>query len=264
MKSRIILTLVLWLGLAVVASAQFRSVAGSVVDQNNKPVAGAKVSVPFSRKRAVTDEDGHFKIPVMTLPKKVRVSSRGYSVAMLKAEENMHIRLTDKALAGWQPDDWHPFVGLDMGFFFSEGGTNGVYASQRGGVTTRSIGLVGGITDSRMGAYVKSHIIALNDGDDDFEIASRRNVRDIIVGGMLNVWKPLFVNAGVGAMFFTERTSKISEFTAVDGYNDEKNTKVVVDVGLSGRYQHYQLSSGVLTTFQRNGWHPYIGVSYLF
>ena len=115
-----------------------------------------------------------------------------------------------------------------------------------------------------MGAYLKSHIISLNDGDDNFEIASRRDVRDIIVGGMLNVWKPLFVNAGVGAMFFTERTSNLSSFTTVDSYNDEKNTKVVVDVGLTGRYQHFQLSGGVLTTFQRYGWHPYIGVSYLF
>ena len=264
MKPRIIITLALLLGLAVTATAQFRSVSGSVVDQNNKPVAGAKVSVPFTSKRAVTDADGRFKIPVMTLPKKVRVSGKGYSVALLKADENMHIQLTDKALAGWQPDDWHPFVGLDMGFFFSEGGTNGVYASQRGGVTTRSLGLVAGFTDSRMGGYVKSHFISLNDGGDDFEIASRRDVRDFIVGGMVHVWEPLFVNAGIGAMFFTERTSNISSFTVVSGYSDEKKTKAVVDVGLSARYLRYQLSGGLLTTFQQYGWHPYIGVSYLF
>ncbi|MBO4811910.1 MAG: carboxypeptidase-like regulatory domain-containing protein [Prevotella sp.] len=264
MKPRIILTLVLLLGLSVTATAQFRSVSGSLVDQNNKPIEGAKVAVPFTSKHAVTDQDGHFKIPVMKMPKRVRVSKKGYSVALLDAEENMYIRLTSKAMAGWQPDDWHPFVGLDMGFFFSEGGTNGVYASQRGGVTTRSIGLVAGITDSRMGAYLKSHFITLNDGGDDFEIASRRDVRDVIVGGMLNVWNPIFVNAGIGAMFFTERTSNISTFTVVDGYNDVKKKKAVVDVGLSGRYQRYQLSGGVLTTFQRYGWHPYIGVGYLF
>ena len=264
MKNRIISTLVLLLGLSIPVTAQFRSITGSVVDQNNNPLEGAKVRVLYTTKRATTDQDGHFELNFNRRPKKIRVSSQKGSVALLKAERNMFIRLTDKPWAGWQPEAWHLFAGIDFGFFCSGGGTNGMYASQRSGVTTRSLGVVCGITDSRMGGYLKSHILTLNDKDDDDEIASRRNVRDIIAGGIIHVWKPVYMNVGVGAMFFTERTSHYNSFTVVNGFTDEKKTKPIADIGLSGRYSHYQISSGVLTAFHQHEWHPYIGASYLF
>lgn len=264
MKTRFTSTLVLLLGLSFHATAQFRSITGSVVDQNNDPLEGAKVRVLYTTKRATTDQEGHFEIAINRKPKKIRVRSSKGSVAFLEAERNMFIRLTDKPWTGWQPEAWHLFAGIDFGFFCSGSGTNGIYASQRNGVTTRSLGVIGGITDSRMGGYLKSHVLTFNDKDDDDEVASRRDVRDIILGGIIHVWKPVYMNVGLGAMFYTERTSHYSSFTVVNGYKDEKKTKPITDIGLTGRYLHYQISSGILTAFHRHEWHPYIGVSYLF
>ena len=264
MRTRIISTLVLLLGFSIQATAQFHSITGSVVDQNNNPIEGARVRVLYTTKHDTTDQEGHFKIAIKKRPKKIRVHGPKGAVALLKAERNMFIHLTDKPYVGWQPNAWHFFAGIDFGFFCSASGTNSVYASQRSGVTTRSLGVVCGITDSRMGIYMKSNVLAFNDKDDDDEIASKRNVRDVIAGGIIHVWKPVYMNVGLGAMFFTERTSNYNSFTSVTSFTDEKKTKPIVDIGLTGRYSHYQLSSGILTVFHRHEWHPYIGVSYLF
>lgn len=264
MRKHIAILFVALLGLSAPAAAQFRSIMGVVVDQNNQPISGAKVKVPFTRKKAVTDKNGRFSIPVMEMPKKVRVSSRGKNSLLLPSSENMHIRLTDRTVGQWEADSWHTFVGLDMASYFSGSATNDVYFSQHAGVTTRSLGLTAGITDSRMGFYVKGHFVPLN-GDDDFEISSKRNCFDVVLGGIVHVWEPLYCNLGIGALFYTERSHHISQFTVTDGYTDEKKKKMpIIDFGLSGRYRHFQLHAGVLTALQCHEWHPYIGVSYIF
>ena len=261
----VIILLVLLTAVSLRSAAQFRTISGTVVDEADNPIAGAKVQIPFTNKGTRTDANGKFSIPVNTIPKQVRVTSTGKNVALYKASEEMYIKMGDRSTAQWQSDDWHLFAGLDFCFFFSGSGVNGVYNSQRHGVTTRSLGIVAGMTDSRMGAYVKGHFIPFNDSDDHYEIDSKRSVRDFIVGGIVHVWEPIYANVGVGALYYTTRTNHYSDFGVADGYTDIKKKKIpLYDIGISGRYTQYQAHLGILTTFEKNGFHPYIGLSYLF
>ena len=58
------LTLMIFLLTAMSAFAQQRTVSGTVTDTNGEPLLGVTVEVKNGKHRAVTDMDGHYKLPV--------------------------------------------------------------------------------------------------------------------------------------------------------------------------------------------------------
>ncbi|MBO4801719.1 MAG: carboxypeptidase regulatory-like domain-containing protein [Bacteroidaceae bacterium] len=244
--------------------AQQNAIKGTVVNQRDEPIANAKVEVPFSRKVTRTNPQGMFTIPVKKMPTRIRVSSDGKATLLLRPGEDMFIRMRDRETANWNPENRHFFMGLTGNFIYSPGGSYDPYGNQRDGITSHTLGLMVGVMDNYIGAYVKGHFIPLNDGDDDFEIRSRRDVYDFVLGGMVHIWKPIYLNVGGGAMFFTERSNHFSAFGVPAATTQENLVKGIMDIGLMLRYNHFMFNAGVLTSFHKYDWHPSVGFSYIF
>lgn len=268
--------LLTWLALvllSVTAQAQ-KSIQGTVVNQQNQPVEGARVA-----RRTFTDKDGHFTLREGYLPRRLRVRHTDYNINVVPVPEDgrMFIRLDTREEEPWDEHAWHPFVALNMGSIFSEGGLNDPFGGQRWGVTCRTLGVMGGMMDDRFGFYGRGHFLPIGDSD-GFDIRSRHNAFDFAVGGIVHVWSPICLYAGAGIMFYTEDSDRFREstdyyrtqqFSIHEGRIEDHFNRIFLDAGLLLRGQkdflpHWMLTIGVFTPFERYSIHPNVGIGYIF
>jgi len=96
---KLFLLLVAVLSVSLCASAQTRTVTGTVVDDTEEPVIGASVTAGTSKTGVATDGDGHFAIQVPNGVKTLTVSMIGYHpvTVTIPASNKVHVVMTNNA-----------------------------------------------------------------------------------------------------------------------------------------------------------------------
>ncbi|MBP5771080.1 MAG: carboxypeptidase regulatory-like domain-containing protein [Bacteroidaceae bacterium] len=258
MKQKLLPILMLLLGAIAPLSAQ-NQVTGKVVDGNGNPVMGAKVSVPYSNKFVLSDPDGTFVLDVPASTDRVMVEYVGLGSQLLNISPNMQIVMKDKSQS--EGGKWSPFVGLNATF---------------GKELNRPVyGAMLGALHNNFGFYIRAAFF--NHPYDKEVVAEKMTYTEkhkfyaVTVGGLARIYKPLFLNLGVG---FTKHNkdikatypSTLGESVSYDFLENHK-AHVCVDLGLSLKVSHFMLNGGTLYEANKaaaSEWYPYVGLNYCF
>lgn len=156
-------------------------ISGTVIDEKNEPVPGARVEAVGRSEFAVTDIDGIFRFEVSVPVEKVKVSYVGYKSQTRKVRPDMVVKLNK----GWRsgPQEYQWFAGASYAHGLSE--NEYVEADSRSGFSLR-----GGYLKN-WGAYANA---MFGPGD------SYNRFVGFTVGGIRRLWCPLhfFLGAGYG------------------------------------------------------------------
>ena len=89
-KAKVLLTAVTLAATALSASAAGHLIKGKVVDAEGKPIPGAVVNVAEQSRLVLTDQNGEFSIPDVSLDDEINVKALGYITAIEPVGEDVH------------------------------------------------------------------------------------------------------------------------------------------------------------------------------
>ena len=78
MKNKLSILAILVLGAIMMAFVQTRTITGKVTDNSGHPLAGVNVTVKGTNKGTITDQQGNYKIKLITDDKILQFSMVGY------------------------------------------------------------------------------------------------------------------------------------------------------------------------------------------
>ena len=156
-------------------------ITGTVIDEKNQPVPGARVEADGRSEYTVTDIDGRFRFEVPVPVKKVKVSYVGYKALKRKVQPDMVVKLRKGWKAGPQEYQWFAGANLAVGMY------PGDYSID---VNENRVGF------GLMGGYVKNWGFFVNPL---FGFGDRANrFVGFTVGGIRRLWCPLHMYMGFG------------------------------------------------------------------
>lgn len=255
-KKRLMLAVLLLCG-AIAVSAQ-TTINGTVTDKSGNPIPGAKVEIPGTEESVLTDLDGTFSLSTSSTPTVVNV----YYVGMLPKKQaiapDMLIKLSKMTWWNKKPDEWQLFATIE-GAFPEKSMKNPAY-----GIS------IGYIKD--YGVYAKALFSATPSTShewDDFTAlkpwtkgAYKSGTQAYVIGGMVRLGCPFYLNLGVGYM------NRTVAWELSDGswakYNEDCYSGLCIDVGLTLRAgDHFMINGGILAGM-KTAKAPYIGIGYSF
>ena len=227
---------------------------GTVVDSKGTPMPGAKVQVKGTDESVITNMDGTFVVETSRKKPKFTAKYAGWNAATKTASNGMTIKMSRSSWFSEKPSKYEWFGGVGLAF-------------SRPDITPMSPGIVIGRVKN-WGWYVKGHYNgkAYNLDDVDYTpyygsyyVGSgayhtgdlKHRYASVILGGLVRLGCPIYLNCGVGYAFRSVGVKTISgDYMKLDNHNkyDElcgTESLGTIDLGLTLRIRKFFVQGGV-------------------